>query len=710
MTKSDVDFDLPIALQAESLRRAKRTPNRAAAIASFALGLALSAIPAANPATVGGWGVDLSDQDRSVSAGGDFYAFENGAWLARTELGPSQPNAAYWRDLRIAAGRRVGAMMAELAHPPNASHSHADVLVANFYRSAMDTARIDALGATPLAAQLGAIRSANRETLATLMGQIEGPGTVRQPTVRRNPGRDLFALQIGSDQDDPRRYALTIGQAGLILPGPEYYVDPSFADLRAAYRAHVARMLALIGWSNADAGADQVVALETEIARASATHEQQRNAAAGYHRITLAELERQAPGFPWRRFLAGAGVPTNAPLAIDFPDAISGIAAVYAHAPIEALRAKQAFGAAFIDAVRLGTPIYQEYRDFATTALAGIQAGPNRDLDVINLIEASIPDAVGEAYVARFSSPRVKREAALMAEGMQRALVRRIGAAAWLSAEGRAAAQAKLATLRIHVGYPDHFDRYAGLVIRADDFYGNIARAAAYGWRAQVSQLRRPVALNDWQLTPFYPQYFYDPTRNTVEVPAALLTPPFFDPDADAAVNYGADGTLIGSQIAAAIIGPGASFDATGRLRSWLPPADAERLAAMRARLANRYSREEPLPGMHINGALVADEALADLGGMTLALDAYHQSLEGRTAPDLDGFNGDQRFFLGWAQMWRAKFSAPFMRNQLATGSNSPPYMRVNGPIPNLDDWYGAFSVRAGQRLFVAPDERVRPW
>ena len=657
------------------------------------------------------WGVDLADQDRSIRPGDNFAMYENGAWYKRTTLNAQQANAAYWRDVRINAVKRINDMLTDLGAPKSAQLIGREALVASFHRSAMDDAAIDQAGLAPFQPELRAIRSArSKAEFARLMGSIEGPGTLRQPTVRAQPGRDFFSLAIDVDRKNPSRYALYIGQGGLILPGPEYYTQPDFADIRSAYQTYVAETLRLIGWSTPEKSAAAILRLETEIAKSSSTHEQLRDQAATYHRMTIAALKQTAPGFPWAEFLRGAEIPAGTDVVIDVPVVIADIAAVYARTPLETLRAKQAFGGAYVNAARLDGKIYDAYRGFAATALAGLQAGPNRDLDVVNLLEASIPDAVGGVYAERYSSPEVKAKAQSMADGIKAALSRRIADSDLLSAEGKAAALRKLGNLAILVGYPDHFDSYPGLEIDSNDFYGNVSRSAAYAWKAQVSKLKQPVPRSEWTLTPFYPQYSYNPARNTVEVPAALLVPPFFNPDADDAVNYGAVGTTVGAQIVGALFGTGSSYDAEGKLDSWLPAVDGERVQAARRQISDRYSLEEPLPGMHLKGELLADEAMQDIGGIQIALDAYHDSLRGNQPPMLDGYTGDQRFFLGRAQMWRAKFSPEFTRNQVATGSNAPPYMRINGPVSNVDAWYGAFGVTPSDKLYIPPERRVRLW
>lgn len=673
--------------------------------------LTILGMPAhARAAAIGSWGVDLSDQDRTARPGDDFAMYQNGSWFRRVQISPQQPNAAYWRDVRIAANRNIGEMLSRL-EAEGGSIGHVHGLVRSFHRSALNEAVINARGLEPLRPQLDSIRAArDKSAFARAMGAAEGPGTVRNISARLNPGRNLFQLQIGQDRRDPTRYALYVSPAGLVMPGPEYYTDPRFADVKASYRAYIAKMLGLASWPNPELCAKQIVDLETQIARVSPSHEEAQQFGTMYNRVTSAKLTAGAPGFEWKAFLAGAGVPGGVTMVANAPGSLSAIAKIYAKAPLDILKAKQVFGALHVDAIRLSSDVYGAYRGFATTALAGFQAGPDRSLDAINLIESVIPDAVGAIYVENYSSPVVKAKASQMADLMKQALDRRIASNPDISPAGKAAARAKLDALRIHVGYPDRFDSYPALVARDDDLYGNVSRAAAYDWRVQVAKLKRPFDRSEWTLTPFYPQYGYTPTSNTAEIPAALLVPPFFDPFADDAVNFGADGTTIGFEIALALTGPGLDYDADGRLKPWLPPSDRAILAKWRDALSTYYSQEQPLPGMHLKGELLADEAMADLVGVQIALDAYHASLNGQAAAVLDGFTGDQRFFLGRAQMWRAKFSPEFTRNQVATGSNAPPYMRINGPLANLDAWYTAFGIAPGDKLYIPPDQRVRGW
>lgn len=662
------------------------------------------------PPLHGDWGVDLSDQDRSIRPGDNFAMYQSGQWFARTELRSASATAAYWRDVRLLASRQLGAILATLADDRAAPPGTARGKAGAFYRAAMNAADADAKGIAPLEPSLGAIRAAtDRTQLARLIGATEGPGTLRVPSARLVPGRGMFSLAIGQDQGDPGRYAVHIGQGGLMLPGPEYYADPSLADVLPVYRAHIATMLGLIHWPEPERRAAEIIALETRIAAVSWSHEQMRDPVKTYNPRTVAALARSAPGFDWRGFLSGAGLGKVTRVVVDAPDATAKIAAIYAETPLAVLQARQAFADAEIDAPRLNAALHAESAAFQRKVMQGLQQDPDRALEAEKWLEACMPDALSALYVARFSSPAIKARAEEMAVGMKAVLDTRLQQSPWLSPPGRAKAREKLARMRFHIGYPDSFDDYADVTVSDSDFYGDVSRAAAAAWRRSVAQLDRPFDRAAWALTPIYPQYGYVFATNTVEIPAALMLPPFFDPRADDAVNYGAVGTVIASMIVNAF-GGGIDYDAEGRLRPWLTADETHRYAALRSALAAHYSLEEPLPGIHIKGELVADEAVNDLGAVRIALDAYHAALHGAPAPMRDGYSGDQRFFLGRAQMWRAKFGPDFLRNQLATGSNAPPYMRINGPLPQIDEWYAAFEVKPGDKLYVAPDARIRLW
>ena len=403
--------------------------------------------------------------------------------------------------------------------------------------------------------------------MARQLGSSEGFGTVRSLSVRATPGRSPFLLHVAQDQQDPARYALYIGQGGLLLPGPEYYVDPKFADLKASYQLYLERMLSLLGWPRPQQQARAIVALESRIAKVSWSHEKLLDVARTYNRVTLHDLQRLAPDFDWGAFLQGARVPSTALMVVDAPDAIQGIAQVLAATPLDVLQAKQAVGTAHFAAGHLNRETYAAYLDFAGKTLAGLQQQPSRDFDAEKSLEGAMPDALGKLYVGAYSSTQVKERAGTMAAALKMALDRRLQSSTLFSKEGKRLAREKLAGMQVKIGWPDTFDDYDGLIVREGDYCGNVDRAAAYAWTKDLERLNRPYDRTAWVLTPFYPQYGYSATTNTVEVPAALLMPPFFNLNADDAVNYGADGSLIGSTMMGAFDRAGIEFDKEGNVR-----------------------------------------------------------------------------------------------------------------------------------------------
>jgi putative endopeptidase len=529
--------------------------------------------------------------------------------------------------------------------------------------------------------------------------------------MRDGYGRGWFVINVSQDARRPERNALYLGQGGLMLPDPAYYSSSEVADVRAKYRAYVEQVLTLIGWTQPAARADEIVAFETKVAAASTPLEQLVDPSRTYHSLSLAELRRLAPAFDWTAYFAGAALSPPQRVVIDDPRAFSRISALFAKADLGMLRARQAFAQADYNAALLGSDLFAAKVAFRTDVLnTPSLAARNRKDGAERLVEAVTPDVLGAIYVRRFVPAEVDARAKRMGAALRAALDARLARAHWLSEQSRAEARRKVATMQIRVGYPQRFDDYAGLKMTGRGLYEDVHAAAAYEWRELVARLSQPFDRSRWLLPPMYPQYAYDPQSNAAEVSAALFQPPFFDPEADDAVNYGAVGTIVASKMIDAFNLSGSKYDSTGRLRDWLKPREIARLNEIGGTLAERYSAFEPVPGVHPRGNVLTDEALSDIGALEIALDAYHATAGPTAAASIDGLTGDQRFFLGRAQSWRARFTPDAMRNQLTQGSNAIPWMRVNGPLPNVDEWYRAFGIAAGDKLYLPPEKRVRLW
>lgn len=666
-------------------------------------------VPQAQAAKIGSWGVDLADQDHSIRPGDDFFRFQNGAWVARAAPDVRNPFMSYWRDVRRAAPARLKGILDELAQRPDEDANQASTKAATLYREYLDEASVETAGLAPLKPELDAIRALRtRSDVARQMGRMEGPLTLRGPNLRDGYGRGLFVLNIAQDAGRPDRNALVLGQGGIMLPDPSYYSAQQMADVRAQYRKYVESILMRIGWPEPSARAEEIVAFETRVAAASTLLEQLIDPARTYHPLGLAELEKAVPGFDWRAYFAGAQLAPQR-VIIDDPAAFARIASIFAEADMSMLRARQAFATADYNAALLGKDLFAAKVAFRTNVLnTPSLAARDRKDGAERLVEAVMPDLLGSIYVRRFLPPETNARARQMAEALRAALDARLEHTDWLSVASRAEARRKLASMQIRVGYPDRFDDYSGLKLSGKGLYADVRAAAEYQWREERKRLSQPFDRSRWLLSPMYPQYAYDPQSNAAEVSAALFQPPFFDAGADDAVNYGAVGTIVASQIMRHFDATSARYDSSGRLVDWLKPEELRHLQSFSETIAERYSAFEPIPGVHPRGKVLAGEAMGDIGALEIALDAYHSTFP--APPIIDGLTGDQRFFLGQAQSWRARFTDDATRNQLAQGSNGTPWMRVNGPLPNIDAWYEAFDVKPGDKLYLPPSGRLRMW
>jgi len=584
--------------------------------------------------------------------------------------------------------------------------------VGAFYKAFMDEGRIEALGARPIGPELDAVRAApDRAALAGLMGRdnqdFEG---------------SIFGLGEDVDLKDVGRYAIYVGQAGLGLPDRDYYLKPAFAAQKGAYQAYVARLLSLIGWPEAQARAAEVVGFESRVAEASWTRAEQRDPDKSYNPMTRAELEAFAPGFAWKPFFENAGLAGVGRVIVAEKSAFPRIASVYAATPIEVLKAWQAFTIADNAAFYLATPFSRARFDFRDKTLSGqpeeavrwkraIRAVAGGDCTGADRIDCfgSLGFGVGQLYAARYFPPAAKAKIEALVADVKAAMRARLERVDWMSPATKVEALRKLDTYQIKVGYPDHPRDYSGVDIRADDLVGDVRRAGEGDWRFYVGRLNGPVDRSDWLMTPQTNDAYNGSLRDIV-FPAGILQPPMFDPAADPAINYGAIGGVIGHELTHGFDDQGRKLDAEGKLRDWWTAADAQAFEARARRLGAQYSSYEPVPGAHINGDLTMGENIADLGGLNVALEAYHRSLRGQAAPVLDGFTGDQRVFLGWAQAWRGKAREDYVRKQVVSDPHSPRAFRVIGPMRNIDAWYAAFGVKPGESYYLVPDQRVRIW
>jgi putative endopeptidase len=648
----------------------------------------------------GTWGFDTAGMDTSIAPGDDFMRYANGAALDRLVIPADRTSYGSFALLRELSDNRMKAMIDGLLARTDLAPGSDEQKIADAYRSYMDEARIEALDVQPLQPYLAAIRAVDsHQAMSAYMGRTIG-----------GLGASFFATGITTDQKSPNRYVVSAGQAGLGLPNRDYYLSPLYAEKKVLYQAYVARMLEMIGWDDPAGNAERIVALETAIAQAHWTPIESRNRDRTYNEYTIQELVSDAPGFDWSGYFGAARLGEIPRLIVRQNTAMPLIASIYADTPVETLRAWQAFHTTDQAAPRLSRRFSDAQWEFRSRDLQGQPAQRARDKRAISFAEGALGEAVGRQYVAEYFPAESKAQMEELVANLRRALSQRIETYDWMSAETKAAAQEKLAKFTVKIGYPDEWRDYSALEIRPDDLFGNAERSGRFRWEYQLNRLNDPVDKAEWGMTPQTVNAYYNSTNNEIVFPAAILQPPFFDPNADAAVNYGAIGGVIGHEIGHGFDDQGSKSDGDGVLRSWWTPEDRANFEALTVRLGAQYDRYEVLPGYFVQGGLTMGENIGDAAGVAVGLEAYQLSLNGQPSPVIDGFTGEQRFFLGWAQVWQSKGRDDFLRNQVATDSHSPAQFRVIGPVRNVDAWYDAFDVQPGQNYYLSPEDRVRIW
>jgi putative endopeptidase len=649
-------------------------------------------------ARLGGWGYDAAGRDPSVRPGDDFYMHANGAWQAKTEIPADRSRYGMFHALGDLSEQQVDAILKEAAADRAASGERAKL--GTLYAAFLDEAAVERLGARPLTADLAEVRAATtREQLAALMG-----------AANKGFGESLFGMYVSDDSKAPERYAVYVQQGGLGLPDRDYYLDPKFKEPLAKYQAYVAQMLALAGWPQPQARAAEIVAFETEVAKASWTRAESRDRDRTYNPMTPADLESKAPGFPWRAFLNAADLSGVDKLVVSQSTAVPRLAAIFASTSIETLQAWQAFHTADSAAPYLSKAFVDARFEFRNKTLQGQPEQRARWKRAVAYANGAMGEAVGKIYVERHFPADSKVKMDRLVSDLKTAMRGRLQRLDWMSPETKTRALDKLAKFKVKIGYPTKWRDYAALDVRPGDVYGNQARATAFEWAHDVGRLNEPVDDAEWLMTPQTVNAYYMPPKNEIVFPAAILQPPFFDPNADPAVNYGGIGSVIGHEITHGFDDQGRKSDGEGVLRDWWTAEDAAKFKVQADRLGAQYASYEPVPGSKVNPALTMGENIADLGGLLMALDAYKLSLGGKPAPVIDGLTGEQRLFLGFAQVWRTRAREEALREMVVSDPHSPETFRANGPVRNVDAWYSAFEVKPGQQLHLPPEQRVRIW
>ncbi|MEA3000974.1 MAG: putative endopeptidase [Sphingomonadales bacterium] len=663
-------------------------------------GAGAATINPSRPIHYGAWGFDVAGMDRAVKPGDDWYEFVNGTWTRHATIPADRASwggFAILRDLSEARLRRLieGYSPADAKNPDRAK-------VATLYRSFMDETAAERADAEPLLTRLAPVRAAaGKEDIARLMGESMG-----------GFGASFFGPGVSDDAKQPDIYSLYLRQSGLGLGDRDFYTDPKFRPQVARYRQYVAQMLGLAGWPNAEAAADKVVAMETRVAEAHWTRAQSRDRDKTYNLMTLADLQRAAPGFPWQTFWNAAGLSRAERAIVAQNTAFPKMAQVFADTDLDTLKAWEAFRTADDIAPLLSKRFVDAHFEFRSHFLNGQPQQRDRWKRGVGFAEAAMGEAIGRDYVALYFPPSSKAKMDQLVANLRTALGGRIRNLAWMGPATKQEALAKLSHFTVKIGYPTKWRDYSALRVVPGDLVGNAERAARFEWDYRRNRMGNPVDKAEWGMTPQTVNAYYNSVKNEIVFPAAILQPPFFDPRADMAVNYGGIGGVIGHEISHGFDDQGRKSDGNGVLRDWWAPEDARKFEVQANRLGAQYEAYDfaELPNMHINGKATMGENIGDLGGTLISLDAYHTSLGGRPARVIGGFTGDQRFFLGWGQVWRTMQRPEALRQQLVSDPHSPGQVRAIAPLRNVDAWYRAWGVKPGDKLYIAPEDRVRIW
>ncbi|WP_296816111.1 M13 family metallopeptidase [Brevundimonas sp.] len=657
----------------------------------------------------GEFGFDTAGMNREAQAGEDWFGYANGGWHQATEIPADRSSYNSFTFLTIQAQERTRAILEEAAADTEADGDLARI--GDFYAAFMDEEAIERAGLDPVRPELDAIaRISDREELSAALGQ-----TLRADVDLLNATDyytdRLFGLWVSQDFDAPTRNSPYLVQGGLGMPDRAFYLesDPRMAEMRTAYRAYIARILTLAGVRDAEAKAGRILALETAIARSHATAEQTSDVRAGNNHWTIGEFTTRAPGMDWDAYFQGADLGEQATFVVWQPQAVTGISRLVGSESLETWKDYLTFHALDRASPFLPRAFSEANFAFYGTTLSGTPQQAPRWRRAINATNAALGEAVGRVYVERHFPAEARERADELVRNLMAAFGQRIDALEWMSDETKAAARRKLETLTVSIGYPETWRDYSALEVRRDQAYANVANAELFNYRRNIEKLNRPVSHDEWYMLPQEVNALNVPLENRLIFPAAILEAPFFDANADPAINYGAIGAVIGHEITHSFDSTGALFDETGRLRNWWTPQDFARFEAAGRALAAQYDAYEAFPGLNLNGDLTLGENIADVAGLATAYDAYRLSLSGREAPVIGGFTGDQRFFLGWAQIWRAKYREPALRNAILTNVHAPGPWRA-ATVRNQDAWYEAFGVEPGQALYLAPEDRVEVW
>lgn len=653
-------------------------------------------------------GLDLAGMDKAVNPGDDFFGYANGSWIKATQIPNDRSSYGIFDMLAVEANRRTADLIKEAGR--SATNAEAR-MVGDYYAAFMDEKAIEAKGLTPLKAELAQIAAlANKTALAQLLG-----GQLRadvDPLNSTNFYTDrLFGIWVSPDFNNPVRNVPYMLQGGLGLPDRENYLstDANDVELQAKYREHIATILKLAQVADPEAKAARIYELEKKLAEAHTNRADSQDVNKANNPWRLQDFSTKAPGLDWASFFKAAGLNGQPMIIVWHPGGVTGISAIVGNQPLDVWKEYLTFRALDRASALLPKAFADESFRFYGTTLSGVPQQRDRWKRAVSATSTALGDAVGKLYVKRYFPPAAKAAVQTMVKNIITAFGQRIDNLTWMSPATRAKAKAKLDTLYVGVGYPEHWRDYSGLKIMRGDALGNSQRSELFDYRWSLSKLGKPVDRTEWWMTPQTVNAVNLPIQNGMNFPAAILSPPFFDLAADPVQNYGSIGATIGHEICHSFDDQGSQFDAQGRLLNWWTPQDLAHFREAADMLAAQFDAYEPLPGLHVNGKLTLSENIADVAGLSAAYDGYRNAYGGKEAPGAQGLTGDQRFFLAYGQSWRGKQRPETLRLQLTTDGHAPDEYRAD-TVRNMDAWYQAFNIQPGRKLFLAPEARVRVW
>ena len=643
---------------------------------------------------IGSFGFDVAGMDRSVKPGNDFAAFAGGTWSKTTEIPADRATWGMFNVLQDVSTEQTRTILDEAAKAPGSK-------IGDFYATFMDEAAINAKGVEPIKPWLAQIDGAKDKTaLAVEMAKLARYGV-----------GGIFGMGVGQDSKDPQTYVVNLGQGGLGLPDRDYYLkdDPKLADTREKYKTYLATMLGFVGTPDAAARATAIFDFEKSIATVHWTRIESRDADKRYNKLSFADIEAKAPGFPWAAYVAQNGMGGRPYYLVGQPSAIAGEAKVFADTSLSVLQDYMKLRVLRAYANYLSKPIVDANFAFTGTVLSGTPQQQPRWKRGVAATSGALGEEIGKVYVARYFPPESKVAIDQLVKNVIAAMSVRLDKLEWMAPDTKVKAQQKLAAFTPKIGYPTKWRDYSSVKITRGDLVGNVAAANEFEYLRNLGKLDKPIDRTEWGMTPMTINAYANPVLNEIVFPAAILQAPFFDAKADPAINYGGIGVVIGHELSHHFDDQGRKYDKTGKLTEWWTAEDVKRFTALTDKLVKQYDAYEPIPGQHIQGGLTLGENMADLAGLAVAYDAYHRSLGGKPAPVIGGMTGDQRFYLGYAQVWRNKFREPALRSQLLSDPHSPGPFRT-AEVRNVDAWYAAFGAQPGDALYLAPADRVRVW